>query len=422
MASSDTTSIPDGPAPDGPSPDMAPPVDLGPQMEAGPNQDVGPFPDMGSIKVSPVIAQVPCLDYDGVSATSPDPLVVTPTEFEKHMKWLKSVGFTPMTFSDYIAKVSDSAFPNNSFPARPLLLFSDSSSKVIHDVAAPILKPLGFFLTIGLEADHLGKSWAMTPAMISSLATQGYEFASHSSSHADLTKLTGAQLTAEVAGSRSVLQTAFGLPVPNFIYPYGLYNAATIQEVQSAGYTGARTSVGIDFGGYASVDIARRYEMNCAVVNKKTTLTEIINYAANPRLELEDLFDVVYDPGALVTIGRSNHTQDSYGTVNMGDKSDQVMIRLWVKQKGTHDLTFRVKTGVQGAPLSTAAGYRYQIYGKTQTFTQSGPTTLDSQYVVWGFHHLKGVTLAKGWVNIRITCMQNWATLLDYLTVTYVGP
>jgi len=412
----------DAAPPDAPGQDTSPSPDTLLTPEAGPSTDIGPLPDMGALKVSPVIAHVPCLDHDGVSATDPDPIVVTPAAYTQQMKWIKAAGFTPMTFGDYMAKISDAKFPNNGFPARPILLFSDSSSKVMYNVAAPILKPLGFFLTLGLEGNVVGKSWVMTPAMVKALVAQGYEISSHSNSHLDLTKLSGAQLTSEVTGSRSVLLKAYGLPVPTFVYPYGWYNDTVIQAVKAAGYTGARASVGISIGGYASVDLARRYDMNCAVVYKKTTFAQVINYAANPRLELEDLYDVVYDAGTKVKIGRSNHSKDSYGTVNMGDKGDQVSVRFWVKQKGTYDLTFRVKTGIQGQPLSTAAGYKYQIYGKVQTFTQSGPTTQDSQYVVWGFHKLKGVKLAKGWVKVRITCMKDWATLLDYLTLVRVGP
>ena len=49
----------------------------------------------------------------------------------------------------------------------------------------------------------------------------GWELASNTITHADLTTVDSATLEREVAGSRRILRRRFGVPVDNFCYPAG---------------------------------------------------------------------------------------------------------------------------------------------------------------------------------------------------------
>jgi peptidoglycan/xylan/chitin deacetylase (PgdA/CDA1 family) len=380
--------------------------------------------DAGVAPQPAFIGQVPCLDYDGVTTVpTTDPYVITPQVYDQHLKWLYENGYTPMTFRSYIEKLSSGTFPGNDFPARPVLIFSDTTWEWFDKIAMPLLHKYKFTATIGLEANHIGEPYALTRGQISALERRGIEVASHSNSHADLTTVSDAQLQAEVSGSRSTLR-GYGWNVTDFIYPYGACNAKVVSAVKAAGYAAARGTGAADLsgGGYSALDLGRRYTMGCALPINSTSMSQFISYMKNPRLELEDLFVVERDAGSLVSIRRENDfTKDSYGSVYMADRGDAVSFKIYVYKPGNYNLTFRVKTGVQGAELNGTRGYSYTLNGKALSFVASGPTTVEQQYLVWGNHKMTGIRLDRGFSTFVITTLTDWAVVLDYALVEYVG-
>jgi peptidoglycan/xylan/chitin deacetylase (PgdA/CDA1 family) len=71
----------------------------------------------------------------------------------------------------------------------------------------------------------------------------GWQLASHTIDHSDLTTLSGASLVREVAESRQILRREYGVPVKSFCYPAGRFDAGTIAAVEAAGYTTATTEI-----------------------------------------------------------------------------------------------------------------------------------------------------------------------------------
>ncbi len=78
----------------------------------------------------------------------------------------------------------------------------------------------------------------------------GWELAAHTIDHSDLTTLDAVALEEEVAGSREILRREYGVPVKNFCYPAGRFDATVIAAVEAAGYVGATTEI----RGYAESD------------------------------------------------------------------------------------------------------------------------------------------------------------------------
>jgi peptidoglycan/xylan/chitin deacetylase (PgdA/CDA1 family) len=68
----------------------------------------------------------------------------------------------------------------------------------------------------------------MSATQVVTLQKAGNEIASHSVTHPDLTTVTPAQLQTEMQQSQVTLQGVVGLPVTDFAYPFGAYNANTI--------------------------------------------------------------------------------------------------------------------------------------------------------------------------------------------------
>ncbi len=391
----------------------------------GPDSQVDVPTEVEEVKTPPphppFIAQIPCLDYDGVLADYEDPYVVTPDMYAHNMKWLSENGYTAMTLRRLLELLEDPAFPGDDFPPRPVLVFSDTTGSWFYDTAAPILDEYEYRATVAVEGDLMGQDWAMTGEQIADLEARGYELASHTISHPDLTQIDDEQLTAEVAGSKALFEE-MGLNITTFVYPFGYYDDRVIEAVQEAGYVTARAAVDITGGGYSTFDLARRWEFGCAVVLAKTTKQEIIDYVSNPKLELEDLFLVVEDAGELSAIFRTSFEQDSYGAVYMADAGDSVVFRVHVTKPGIYNLSFRVKTGIEGDPLSTADGYLYTLNGDPLSFQQEGPTAVEQEYIVWGFHRFEPVELTAGMAEFQVTCLQDWAVLLDYMTLELIQP
>lgn len=99
--------------------------------------------------------------------------------------------------------------------------------------AAPVLAANGQIATFYIISGSLGdQPDYMSAAQVASLHQAGHEIGSHTITHPDLTLATAATLTAEMQQSQATLQAAIGVPVTDFAYPYGAYNATTVAEGQ----------------------------------------------------------------------------------------------------------------------------------------------------------------------------------------------
>ena len=78
---------------------------------------------------------------------------------------------------------------------------------------------------------------------VEAMIAAGWELAAHTIDHFDLTTLDAASLQREVAGSRQILRREYGVPVRDFCYPAGRFDATVIAAVQAAGYAGATTEI-----------------------------------------------------------------------------------------------------------------------------------------------------------------------------------
>jgi peptidoglycan/xylan/chitin deacetylase (PgdA/CDA1 family) len=87
----------------------------------------------------------------------------------------------------------------------------------------PVFDAQGVPATLYVCTQNIGASGYMTAAQILALQSLGWEIASHSKTHSDLTALTEAQREDELLGSKQILE-ALGCIVRNFAYPYGTYN------------------------------------------------------------------------------------------------------------------------------------------------------------------------------------------------------
>ena len=105
-----------------------------------------------------------------------------------------------------------------------------------------MLRKLRWPGVLNLKLDNMRARGGITPTHVRALIDAGWELASHTISHPDLTTLPAAALEREVAESRWQLQRQFHVPVHFFCYPSGRYNATVLAAVRAAGYRGATST------------------------------------------------------------------------------------------------------------------------------------------------------------------------------------
>jgi peptidoglycan/xylan/chitin deacetylase (PgdA/CDA1 family) len=118
-----------------------------------------------------------------------------------------------------------------SLDPQPMVSLSfDDASQSVYDTAFPILSSRGIPATFYFMTSGLNEQWK---AELKDLENHGWEIASHSRTHPDLTVVSDADLIEEVSQSKAVLEDA-GLRITGFAYPYGTGSdsAAVVRQVK----------------------------------------------------------------------------------------------------------------------------------------------------------------------------------------------
>jgi peptidoglycan/xylan/chitin deacetylase (PgdA/CDA1 family) len=187
--------------------------------------------------------------------------------FRAQMAYLKAMNFSVLSLEQARACL----FEGKPLPGKSVVLTFDDGYENFREHAWPIMQKHGFPATVFLVSDLLGKTsrWLgsefsehpplMSASTVRQLAAEGVNFGSHACSHPRLSRLDDAQMRREVFDSKSTLEDVLGREVPDFCYPYGDYNARTVELVQEAGYrTGLTCIKGPANTAYNPLEIPRK--------------------------------------------------------------------------------------------------------------------------------------------------------------------
>jgi len=172
---------------------------------------------------------------------------VSPSRFADDMRGLAASG---------VAVVSVDALVNGDGPTSAVAITFDDAFTNFATDAWPILRDLGWPVTLFVPSGHVGKTnaWEVlrrtsSPALpilswdnLAQLAADGVTIGAHSRSHPDLRTLAPTALAEEIDGVAHDVQQALGVQPTGFAYPYGQYNAAVMHAVQRR-YAWAVTTV-----------------------------------------------------------------------------------------------------------------------------------------------------------------------------------
>lgn len=213
---------------------------------AGQVRNATPQPDW-----RPHTGPVPILEYHVLGAAPADEpypdLYVTRPDFHKQMDWLDEHDYEAVT----LEQVEEAWYRGATLPPKPVVVSFDDGYRPQFTYALPELRRHGWAGVLNLKAEGSD----LYPSNIEAMIAAGWEVAAHTINHLDLTELNAAQLKEEVAGSRAILRREYGVPVKNFCYPAGRFDATVIAAVKAAGYVGATTEI----AGYA--DREHPYEL-----------------------------------------------------------------------------------------------------------------------------------------------------------------
>ena len=211
---------------------------------------------------------------------------ITPQVFEQQMKMLKDRGITVISLQDLLAWKRG----EKNIPPRCAVITFDDGWKSQYEVAWPILKKMGYPLTLflyteGIAGASLGGGQAITWEMLGDMRDNGVDIEAHSATHQDLReghtimvmepdrkrtkkKLTGAEyeqwVQNEVVGSKQLLEQRLAIKINCFAVPFGNYNDHVKELARNAGYEAMFTVYGQPITWTSPMDALGRYAIEAS--------------------------------------------------------------------------------------------------------------------------------------------------------------
>jgi peptidoglycan/xylan/chitin deacetylase (PgdA/CDA1 family) len=189
----------------------------------------------GSATARPGGVRVPILEFHVVGSPAPGApnpgLYDPPPVFRAQVAWLAREGYHAVTLDAVYRSWHSAGWL--TLPPKPVVLTFDDGYPGDVGVALPVLRARGWPAVLNLQVGNL------VPARVRLLIAAGWEIDAHTFTHPDLTTVDGARLRREVAGSRTWIQSVFGVPADFFAYPFGRSDPAVVAEARRAGFLGA---------------------------------------------------------------------------------------------------------------------------------------------------------------------------------------
>jgi peptidoglycan/xylan/chitin deacetylase (PgdA/CDA1 family) len=168
---------------------------------------------------------LPILLYHKVSADRCDGLTVSVDRFDRELAYIKSSGYTPMSF----AELKESLEGRRRLPAKPVIVSFDDAYLSTCELAYPLLAKHGVKATVFLPTAFIGgvAGWdgASEPLMswetICQLSGQLIEFGLHSHRHESYERYSAAQVEADLSQCLRAIEDSGCRFTRVFAYPYG---------------------------------------------------------------------------------------------------------------------------------------------------------------------------------------------------------
>jgi len=194
---------------------------------------------------------VPILYYHAVNddITGLEELFVSPSEFEKQMKYLKDDSYSVITFKQ---------LKDISTIEKPVIITFDDGYEDNYTYAYPILKKYGFKATVFLCCDVVDKPLFLKKNQIEEIK-ELVNIQSHTVTHRKLSELKSGEIEEELSDSKKILEQLTGTQVDALAYPYGDYDGRVIETAKKYYKYAVISGGGIYHEGDDSYEIKRVY-------------------------------------------------------------------------------------------------------------------------------------------------------------------
>lgn len=183
------------------------------------------------------IGGVSVMNYHAVNDINHSSLVVTTSDFRDDMKYLANNGYTSITMDE----LYNYLVHNESLPDKPVLITFDDGYTDNYTNAFPILKEYHMQATLFMIGDAIGTDRFLSAEQLKEMDANGFHIEAHTYSHKRLTNLDDMTLQADLAKSRTVLESLLQRPIRYLAYPQGFNNELVQQRTKNAGYLMAFT-------------------------------------------------------------------------------------------------------------------------------------------------------------------------------------
>jgi peptidoglycan/xylan/chitin deacetylase (PgdA/CDA1 family) len=173
-------------------------------------------------------------------ADAPYPeLWVSPRAFRAQVRALAAAHYEGVTLSQVFAAWRH----GRALPPKPVVLSFDDGYRSQAVVAARALRAVGWPGVLDLAIRNAGSDNGLRLARLRRLVREGWEIASHTVDHADLTTLDAAAMRDQLVRSRDWIRRRLGVTAAFFCYPAGRFDPTVVAAVRAAGYEGATTEI-----------------------------------------------------------------------------------------------------------------------------------------------------------------------------------
>ena len=176
---------------------------------------------------------------------------IAPNDFENQLQRLIDRGFEFVSLPEYVTRCEEGLLEWGT----ATITFDDGWLDN-YEYAYPIFGSFGIAASIFVvsgEMATVSPQRRMTKAQLSELADSGISIGGHGRSHSNLASLSAQALEFEIKGCKEDLEDMLGRPVDFFAYPGGRFSRMVVEQVRSAGYIAACSSIGGGLNGKGSL-------------------------------------------------------------------------------------------------------------------------------------------------------------------------
>lgn len=200
-------------------------------------------------------------------------------QFEQHMAYLKSHGYTVLTMD----QLADCVEGRRPVPEKGVVITIDDGFISEYNNAVPILRKYGYPFCIFVFTHAIGSKNYMSWGQLKQLESWGGEVGCHTYSHPRLINLPEKGIEQEIMGPKDSMEKKLGHKVKYFAYPYGQYDDAVRAVAKRAGFRLMLSSDPGSVGAGAEFDRIPRQ----AVVGAEMSLDDFVKKLMNPPLEVK---------------------------------------------------------------------------------------------------------------------------------------